>query len=411
MVYHLYGVGNVTGNLGKMNSGGWHLVYGDGCVFLSPKDYHAYQLGHYTSAGGYHACDEGFITSKTGMTGQNATIDVIGKARTMILNDSGYWLAGQHRPPFASCCGSCALGCFGNNIGTNEIAMNAGFFAMIPRYKFELPAGHTATKAEVAFKGYSDYMIECNKVGSGSWSNAAFDMKAFRANSSISGSSHTMYNSSSYWDTQCTDILIAHASTNPDELTIKNAFYSNYWHGTDYGSSWYQYSRVLAGKESNVGSSKSMAYYLKGNNHITYNGTFVGAIGTNAFPKGGSAGYTNAFPFCDANDGTKTYANSRTGQIGGEFFAGSAGYIYKKIGGHFYTENRLPSAARSDATWLVQPTIPLTTWQLNALNTNGFIWVMVSNPCPWFCTTDVPPLLGASRQIFLEDVKLKVELA
>lgn len=409
MAYHLYGIGHGTGHLGKISKSGWHLVYGDGKIFLAPDDYHAYQLGKYATASGYSACYEGFITSKTGMTGQNATIDVIGKARTMILNDSGHWLAGNHRPPFTSCCGSCALGCFGNNTGTNEIAMQAGFYAMIPRYRFTLPAGQAATKAEIAFKGYSDYMIECNKVGSSSWSNAAFDMKDFRANKSVSGSSHTMYNASSYWDTQCTDILIAHASPNPDELTIKNAFYSDYWHGTKY-SSFYQYSRVLAGKESTVGTSKNMAYYLKGNNHITYNGTFCGAIGTNAFPGGGSENYTNAYPFCDANDGTKTYANSRTGQIGGEFFAGSAGYIYKKIGGHFYTETRLPSAASSVASWLVQPTIPLTSWQLNALNTNGFIWVMVSNPCPWFCTTDVPPLLGASRQIFLEDVKLKVEL-
>lgn len=409
MANHLYGIRN-SGHLGKLNQGGSHLVYGDGKIILPVSDYHAYQLGHYTSAGGYHACDEGFVTSKTGMTGQNATIDVIGKARSMILNDSGYWLAGNHRPPFASCCGSCALGCFGNNIGTNEIAMQAGFFAIIPRCLFRLPQGHTARSAEVVFKGYSDYMIECNKVGSGSWSNAAFDMRAFRLNKSVSGSSHTMYNSSSYWDTQCTDILIANASTDPDELTIKRAFYANYWHGTDYGSSWYQYSRVLAGKESAVGSSKSMAYYLDGNNNINYNPIFVGAVGTNAFPNGGSENYTNAFPFCDANDGTKTYANSRTGQIGGEFFAGSAGYHYKKIGGHFYTDQRIPSAAKNDRTWMARASIPLTKWQLDALNRVGEIWIMVSNPSPWFCTTDVPPLLGASRQIFLEDFRLKVEI-
>lgn len=411
MAYHLYGIGTTTGHLGMLNKNGWHLVYGDGKILLPVTDYHAYQLGHYTTAGGYSACDEGFVQTKQSMTGQNATISVIGLARTMILNDTGYWLAGNHRPPFISCCGSCALGCFGNNIGTNEIAMQAGFYAMIPRCKFQLPAGQTAKSAEIVFKGYSDYMIECNKVGSGSWSSAAFDMKAFRANSSVSGSSHTMYNSSSYWDTQCTDILIAHASPFPDELTIKKAFYSNYWHGTDYGSSWYQYSRVLAGKESAVGSSKSMAYYLANNTHITYNGTFVGAVGTNAFPNGGSASYGNAFPFCDANDGTKTYNNSRTGSVGGEIFAGSAGYVYKKIGGTFYTDARLPSAAKNDKTWLTKASIPLTTWQLQALNQYGCIWVMVSNPSPWFCTTDVPPLLGASRQIFLEDFRLKVELA
>ena len=409
MANHLYGIRN-SGHLGKLNQGGSHLVYGDGKIILPVSDYHAYQLGHYTSAGGQTACDSGFIQTKVSMIGQEATISVIGLARSMILNDSGAWLAGNHRPPFASCCGSCALGCFGNNTGTNEIAMQAGFYAMIPRCLFKLPEGHSAVSAEIVFKGYSDYLIECNRVGSGSWSNAATDMKAFRLNSGASGWNHYMYNSSSYWDTQCTDILIAHASPFPDELTIKKAFYSNFWHGYNFGSSWYQYSRVLAGKESSVGSSKDMAYYLGNNTDITYNGTFVGAIGTSAFPNGGSASYGNAYPYCDANDGTKTYANSRTGQIGGEFFAGSAGYIYKKIGGHYYTDQRLPSAAKSDRTWLVKQSIPLTSWQLNALNQYRQIWVMVSNPSPWFCTTDIPPLSGASRQIFLEDFRLKVEI-
>lgn len=414
MANHLYGIGVTTGHLGKLSKSGWHLVYGNGSILLSPVDYHAYQLGKYssTSDGKQHACSEGFIRSKIGTLTRDAVIDVIGSARNMILNDTGYWLAGNHVPRYIACCGGTALGCFPNNVGTNEIAMQAGFYAMVPRLLFRLPAGRTASAARIRFKGYSDYMIEANKIGTGGIEQCAFDMNAFRKNKSVSGVSHDMYNSSSYWDTQGTDLLIAHADPDCDQLTIKKAFFSNFWHGTNYGTSWYQYSMVLAGRESKVGTSKSLKYYLGSNTNINYNPTFCGAIGTTCFRNGSSsASWTDySYPFHTGNNGTKNHVNSLTGAAYGEEFAGVSGTIFKKTGGNFYTTSMLNSTSRGDTSWLVAPSIELTPWQLNALNQYGQIWVMYSNPSPWFCTTDIVDTFGASRQIYVEDCKLEVEL-
>lgn len=402
-------LGYTSGHLGKLNKSGWHLVCGSG-LLLSPVDYHAYQLGNYSVVDKLAACTEGFVRTKIGTVGPTSTIDVIGRARNMILNDTGYWLAGNHVPRFISCCGGTALGCFANNTGTNEIAMQAGCYVMVPRLCFRLPQGQRAKAARVRFKGYSDFLIEANRIGSGGIENCAYPMKDFRKNNSVSGWKHTIYTDSPYWDTRGTDLLIAHASPFPDELTIKLAFFSNYWHGTSYGS-WYEYSRTTTGKESTVGSSHSLKYYLGSNTHITYNGTFCGAIGTNCFKSGGSSeSWDYAYPFCDGNNGTKNHTNTLTGASYGEEFAGVSGTVFKKTGGNFYTENMLNSTARSDSTWLVAPSIELTAWQVQALNNYGQIWVMYSNPSPWFATTDLVDLSGASRQIFVEGCKLEVEL-
>lgn len=409
MANHLYGVGTISGHLGKISKSGWHLVYGNGNILLSPVDWHAYQIGHYTTAGGLHACDEGFLNTKIGYANSTPTINVIGEARSCILNDTGYWLSGNHCPRYIACCGGTALGCFANNTGINEIGFHAGFYAMVPRLLFRLPIGHVAKSAKLRFKGYSDYIIEAMKLSS--FDSCAFDMKAWRKNNSATGYSHTLYNDSTYWDTRGTDLLIAHASPFPDELTIKKAFYSNFWHGTNYGDSWYQYSRVLVGKESAVGTSHSLAYYLGNNTHISLNGTFCGAIGTNCFRSGGSSeNWDYAYAFHDGNDGTKNHKNALTGATYGEEFAGQSGTLWKKNGGHFYSDSMLNSTARGDSTWLVKDGIPLTDWQLNALNSYGQIWVMYSNPSPWFCTKDIIDNHGASRQIYVEECKLEVEL-
>lgn len=420
MAYHLYGVRNRAGvrNLGKLNRNGWHLVRGDGRILLAPSDYHAYQLGHYAVAQGLAACDRGFVDGGFGYLKQDAVESCIGLAKSMINNDTGYWLAGNFVPRYIACCGGTALGCFGNNTGTQEISLHAGVYVMIPRLCFRLPEGYRAKSACIRFKGYSDYVIEAIYVGNGTGyvNRWAKPMKDYRLNKSITGYSHTTSATAGGYDSWGTDLLIAHASCDPDELTIKNAFRSNFFAGQRRGSSpWtttYPYDLVVRGYYSSaISSSTSLAYYLGNNTDITYNGTFCGAIGTNRFAGGGSSvNYTNAYPYCDANDGTFTHKNALTGAEWGEVFAGVSGTLFKKTGGHFYTDDVLPSAAKSDRSWLVKRGIDLTSWQLNALNRNGYIWIMYSNPCPWFNTTDIVELHGLSRQIYVEDCRLEVEL-
>lgn len=409
MGYHLYGMKVDGGHLGKLNKSGWHLVYGDGKIILPPANYQAYQIGEYSNiVGDVWNCDEGFIQTKVGVLTRTAVDKVIYKALDCIHGNGGHWIHGLHMPHFISCCGSTALGCFGNNTGTNEIGMQAGFYAMIPRVQFNLPEGKRALSARIRFKGYSDYLIEAMKVLGWTMDNWAYDFNGFRKNNRISGQSHTLYNSDSRYDTRGTDILIAHASPIAEELPIKQAFMSDFWHGNHFGS-FYDYSLVVNGRQSEVGSSHSLSYYLQDSANRVYNPTFCGAIGTNAFRNGGSSEDWNYnYPYHDANNGTKTYYSER-GTYGQEF-SGQAGCVFKKIGGNFYTNDMLNSTARSDSSWLVKPYIDLPQWQVDALNSYGTLWIMVSNPSPWFNTTDLVDTFGASRQIFLEDYRLEVEL-
>lgn len=409
MAYHLYGMKADGGHLGKLNKSGWHLVYGDGKILLPPSYYQAYQIGNYSNiVGDVWNCDEGFIQTKVGTLTRTAVDEVIYKALDCIHGNGGHWIHGLHLPHFISCCGSTALGCFGNNTGTNEIAMQAGFYAMIPRLRFSLPEGKTALSARIRFKGYSDYLIEAKKVGSYSMDQWAYDFNGFRKNNLISGQSHTLYNNDSRYDTRGTDLLIAHAAPVAEDLPIKLAFMSDFWRGQHFGS-FYDYSLVVNGRQRAVGTSHSLAYYLKGSVNRTYNATFCGAVGTNCFHNGASSeSWDYNYPYHTANNGAKTYYSER-GTYGQEF-PGQAGCVFKKIGGNFYTSDMLNSTSKSDTTWLVKPYIDLPQWQVDALNSYREIWIMVSNPSPWFNTTDIVDTFGASRQIFLEDYRLEVEL-
>lgn len=413
MAYHLYGVGTNTGNLGKMNKGGWHLVYGENIVLLSPKDYLAYEVGLYNQ----YQCYQGFTSGGIATIKQTETIKVINDGQNNVTaNDgrgSGVWWHGLHEPNFVSCIGSSMLGCASWN-HVDQMSYNAGCYMMIPMLMFELPSGHTAKRARIRFKGYSEAVTCSQNIASGTdksdrW---AVPMKTWRKGSSGFASGTTPYSPTSgntKFVSTMPEMLFAWASPYSDEFRIRQMFYTKFANNQDQ-SSWLQYDLLLNGSTS-AGSHKNFRTYVNGMINMNKNGLFCGACGGNGYRNAGSSqDWDYAYPYMDGNDGTWTHKNCRFGGDWGENFGDYGGTVFKQVGGHFYADNMLNSTARGDSSWLVTPYIQLQEWQLRALNEHGFIWIVYANPCPWFCTTDKPSHMGGSKQVYVEGCKLEVQL-
>lgn len=422
--FHLYAAKSGSSyHLGRKNvSNARHLVCGRN--ILAPSDYLAYLVGKdYNSdmqpASGYY-----MTIGPAGGSKRNIAVDCIRDARNNLLNDIGGYRKGYYMPHFYSTSGTLAMGCLQSN-DLNAVRLTCGCFIFVPLKKFVKAENKTVTGARVVIKGYSDRMVASNKVGLGigSFSSWSYPFKSYLKNYSISGTRYTPYNYNDYsgaksdnqtygFTSKSPEMVLANCHWDYTQLKARLGFYTRSAHGnTDHGT-WIAYDTMMDGIDPACMTQTSMQYYLDGMIDANTNPTFAGLVGTNAHPNGASTyNYDHAFPLLDANTGTVTHENTDIiGDDWGQCFGSYGGTIIKTKGSNWYSDDELDSTAKADSTWNVDAEIELPPHHINWFNQYGYIWVMVTMPCPFFSdNTQADPYNGCCRHVYIEDYRLEVD--